>query len=150
METAVPGVTKVVDMLEGPSIDISSTELREWARRGRSLRYLVETAVFDDAAFLQSGEHSTLILFQIDKLESRVSVIPAHGARGRGHVAFAIASDEMQAWRERLQAQHIEIEHEQDWPLGTHSIYFRDPDDNSIELIDRSHYPQVWAKNSKE
>ena len=47
LETAVPGVTKVVDMLEGPSINISSTDLREWARRGRSLNYLVETAVID-------------------------------------------------------------------------------------------------------
>ena len=45
LETAVPGVTQVVDMLEGPSINISSTGLREWARRGRSLNYLVKTAV---------------------------------------------------------------------------------------------------------
>ncbi len=45
LETAVPGVTQVVDMLEGPSINISSTELRAWAKRGRSLTYLVETAV---------------------------------------------------------------------------------------------------------
>ena len=46
LETAVPSVTQVVDMLEGPSISISSTELRDWARRGRSLKYLVKTAVF--------------------------------------------------------------------------------------------------------
>jgi nicotinate-nucleotide adenylyltransferase len=45
LETAVPGVTQVVDMLEGPTLNISSTELREWAKRGRSLTYLVKTAV---------------------------------------------------------------------------------------------------------
>lgn len=45
LETAVPGVTQVVDMLEGPTLNISSTEIREWARRGRSLTYLVKTAV---------------------------------------------------------------------------------------------------------
>ncbi|PID85558.1 MAG: nicotinate (nicotinamide) nucleotide adenylyltransferase [Chloroflexi bacterium] len=45
LETAVPGVTQVVDMLEGPSINISSTGIRAWAKRGRSLNYLVATAV---------------------------------------------------------------------------------------------------------
>ena len=45
LETAVPGVTQVVDILEGPTLNISSTTLRQWARRGRSLRYVVETAV---------------------------------------------------------------------------------------------------------
>ena len=45
LETAVPGVSKVVDMLEGPSINISSTDLRQWVRRERSLNYLVKTAV---------------------------------------------------------------------------------------------------------
>jgi catechol 2,3-dioxygenase-like lactoylglutathione lyase family enzyme len=116
----------------------------------REVLGLVETAVFDDAAFLQTGPDSTLILFQIDKLESRESVIPAHGARGRGHVALAIDSDGMAAWHERLKAHGVDIEHEQDWPLGTYSLYFRDPDENSLELIDSSHYPQVWAKFKKE
>ena len=111
---------------------------------------LVETAVFDDAAFLQIGIDATLILFQIDALETRVSVIPAHGSRGRGHVALAIGPNEMASWRERLQAHSIEVEHEQDWPLGTHSLYFRDPDDNSLELIDNTHYPQLWAKFNRE
>lgn len=116
----------------------------------REVLGLVETAVFDDAAFLQISANDTLILFQIDALETRVSVIPAHGARGRGHVALAIAPDEMAAWRERLQTHGIEIEHEQDWPLGTHSLYFRDPDDNSLELIDNTHYPQLWEKFNRE
>ena len=116
----------------------------------REVLGLVETAVFEDAAFLQIGIDATLILFQIDALETRVSVIPAHGSRGRGHVALAIGPNEMTAWRERLQAHSIEVEHEQDWPLGTHSLYFRDPDDNSLELIDNTHYPQLWAKFNRE
>ena len=110
---------------------------------------LKPTAVFDDACFLQASPDSTLILFEIDALERRVSVIPAHGARGRGHVAFAIPAKEMDSWRERLLAHGVEIEHEQDWPLGTHSLYFRDPDQNSIELIDNTHYAQIWARLEK-
>ncbi|MFN2194989.1 MAG: VOC family protein [Anaerolineales bacterium] len=101
------------------------------------------TARFEDAAFLQTGPDSTLILFDLEKLEHRNSPIPAHGAHGRGHVALAVPAEEMDAWRIRLQSLGVTIEHEQDWPQGTHSIYFRDPDDNSLELIDAQHYPKV-------
>ena len=107
---------------------------------------LLVSADFGDSCFLQTGEHSTLILFDVNALETRVSVIPGHGARGRGHVSLAIPPEEMDAWRTRLQAQGVPIEHEQDWPLGTHSIYFRDPDDNSVELMDATHYRRVWQQ----
>jgi len=101
---------------------------------------------FGDACFLQTGQNSTLILFEIDKLEKRVSIIPGHGARGRGHIAFAIPAAEMDVWRKRLLDHGVAIEHEQDWPLGTHSLYFRDPDENSVELIDAAHYRKTWEK----
>lgn len=101
---------------------------------------------YGSACFLQTGPNSTLILFEIDKLEKRVSLIPGHGARGRGHVAFAIPPEEMDAWRQRLLDHGVAIEHEQDWPLGTHSLYFRDPDENSVELIDSTHYRKTWEK----
>ena len=107
---------------------------------------LPQTAVFDDAVFLQTGPNATLILFDFDKLAGRVSEIPGHGARGQGHIALAIPAQEMDAWRERLHRHHVPIEHEHTWPQGTHSIYFRDPDDNSVELIDQAHYPQIWKK----
>jgi catechol 2,3-dioxygenase-like lactoylglutathione lyase family enzyme len=111
---------------------------------------LPQTAVFDDAVFLQTGLHSTLILFDLVKLGKRDSIIPAHGARGSGHVALAVPAQDMKAWRVRLREHGVAIEHEQTWPQGTHSIYFRDPDHNSIELIDESHYPLVWQRWQKE
>ncbi|MCP4360251.1 MAG: deoxyribose-phosphate aldolase [Chloroflexi bacterium] len=101
---------------------------------------------FDDALFLQTGQNSTLILFDMDKLETRISPIPRHGARGQGHVCLAIPPEQMEAWRERLIQQGVEIEHEQDWSLATHSIYFRDPDGNSLEVMDGRHYQRVWRK----
>lgn len=104
------------------------------------------TASFNDARFLQTGARSTLILFNVEGIEKRTSAIPSHGARGRGHLALAIPPEEMDAWRERLRAHGVEIEHEQDWSLGTHSIYFRDPDQNSLELIDARHYQLVWQR----
>jgi catechol 2,3-dioxygenase-like lactoylglutathione lyase family enzyme len=104
---------------------------------------------FGDACFLQTGEQSTLILFERAALKSRVSIIPHHGSVGAGHVALAIPPEQMDAWRERLIKHGVEIEHEQDWSLGTHSIYFRDPDGNSLELIDGSHYPKTWERISE-
>lgn len=104
------------------------------------------TAAFGEARFLQTGPNSTLILFTIEGIQNRVSVIPAHGARGDQHVALAVPAAEMDVWRERLKAHGVEIEHEQDWSQGTRSIYFRDPDNNSLELIEDRHYPIVWKK----
>lgn len=101
---------------------------------------------FEDASFLQTGEHSTLILFDRAKLKSRQSAIPHHGAEGPGHVAFAVPHESMGAWRQQLSAHGVAVEHEQSWPQGTHSIYFRDPAGNSVELIDSRHYPGAWAR----
>lgn len=104
------------------------------------------TLSFDDSCFLQTGPDSTLILFDVDQLETRHSAIPGHGARGQGHVALAIPAAELDAWRERLEAHGVSIEHEQTWPQGTRSLYFRDPDGNSLELIEAGHYPAVWER----
>lgn len=108
------------------------------------------TAQFKDACFLQTGPDSTLILFDRQKLKQRRSSIPTHGSQGPGHVALAIQPEEMDAWRIRLIQHHVEIEHEQDWPQGTHSIYFRDPEQNSLELIESTHYPHIWANLSAD
>lgn len=107
---------------------------------------LPATLAFDDACFLQTGPNSTLILFELEKLLRRASAIPAHGARGQGHVALAVPPLDLDAWRVHLAAQGVMIEHEQTWPQGTRSIYFRDPDENSVELIENSHYPQIWER----
>lgn len=122
------------------------SDLDRAAQFYRQVLGLPQTARFEDSCFLQTGRDSTLILFDLQKLSSRESVIPAHGAHGRGHVALAVPGEQMAAWRERLQQAGVEIEHEQDWPQGTHSLYFRDPDGNSLELIEARHYPQVWAR----
>lgn len=45
LETAVPGVLSATDWLDGPTVDISSTAIRNWAKQGRSLQILVKTAV---------------------------------------------------------------------------------------------------------
>jgi catechol 2,3-dioxygenase-like lactoylglutathione lyase family enzyme len=112
------------------------------------------TATFGEARFLQTGPDSTLILFDAAGIQRRQSVIPSHGAVGQGHVALAVPVGEIDAWRERLKAHSVAIEHEQTWSLGSRSIYFRDPDANSLELISADHYPmnlrQYLAQETSE
>jgi deoxyribose-phosphate aldolase len=105
---------------------------------------------FEDALFLQTGQNSTLILFELEKLKNRSSVIPPHGAKGAGHVCLAIPPEQLSGWRGRLIQHGVDIEHEQAWSLGTHSIYFRDPDGNSLELMDGRHYRRVWRNLNPE
>ena len=67
--------------------------------------------------------------------------VPAHGARGPGHVAFAIREDEIDAWREHLKCNGVHVEKEVLWPRGGSSLYFRDPAGNSLEVAT----PQIWG-----
>lgn len=68
------------------------------------------------------------------------SALPPHGTSGPGHAAFAVPGEDIELWKHHLAANHIEIEHEIDWPQGGRSIYFRDPAGNSIELAE----PRIW------
>lgn len=90
--------------------------------------------------FLQVGPASMLLIFKPD-----VTLIPhdfpPHGTHGPGHAAMGIAADQLDAWRARLARHQVAIEHETTWPRGGHSLYFRDPAGNSIELIT----PGVWG-----
>ena len=66
--------------------------------------------------------------------ESAKFLVPAHGAVGQGHVAFAMDLQDYDKWKKRLTENGVEIESEVDWPAGGRSIYFRDPAGNSLEL----------------
>lgn len=79
-------------------------------------------------------DEQMLLLFNPAETEKVVGEVPTHGARGAGHVAFAIAEEDVSAWREHLLACGIIIEAEIIWPSGGQSIYFRDPAGNSLEV----------------
>jgi catechol 2,3-dioxygenase-like lactoylglutathione lyase family enzyme len=81
-----------------------------------------------------------LLLFDPWATQQPTGVVPTHGAFGPGHVAFGIAETEIPGWRDHLRQQGVEIETEVSWPNGGHSIYFRDPAGNSVELAT----PQTW------
>lgn len=60
--------------------------------------------------------------------------VPPHGAHGPGHLCFRVAEEALDTWRQRLEAAGIVIEADFHWPNGARSIYFRDPDGNSLEM----------------
>jgi catechol 2,3-dioxygenase-like lactoylglutathione lyase family enzyme len=93
------------------------------------------------------SEESVLLLFNPQHTESgRVVInggaIPLHGTRGAGHVAFRVARNDLEAWREHFRVAGVPVESEVSWPNGAHSIYFRDPAGNSLELAT----PDMWTK----
>lgn len=67
-------------------------------------------------------------------------MVPGHVSTGPAHFAFAIDRADLSTWIERLNTLGIPVESRVDWPLGGHSIYFRDPDGRSVELAT----PGVW------
>jgi catechol 2,3-dioxygenase-like lactoylglutathione lyase family enzyme len=67
-------------------------------------------------------------------------VIPPHGTTGGAHLCFGIPLGELAAWEAHLTAQDIPIESRIVWPRGSTSLYFRDPDGNSLEVAT----PGLW------
>ena len=86
--------------------------------------------------FLRAGR-DMLLLF--DAAASREpGGVPAHGAEGPGHVALDVPdAAALDSWRAHLAEAGVAVEHEQEWPSGGLSLYFRDPSGNSVELITR-------------
>lgn len=60
--------------------------------------------------------------------------IPGHDGAGRLHLALAIASEDVEPWRQQLAEKNIEIISFLGWVNGGQSIYIRDPDGHLIEL----------------
>lgn len=90
------------------------------------------------------GPGSVLLLFRQGTTSQPAptpgGVIPAHDGSGWLHFAFAVAAEAFDAWRGHLQRHDVAIESEVSWPRGGRSIYFRDPEQNLVELAT----PGLW------
>jgi catechol 2,3-dioxygenase-like lactoylglutathione lyase family enzyme len=86
-------------------------------------------------------ESGVLLVFDPDKSGQRGRSVPAHGAHGPGHVAFAVGAEDLDAWRAHFEKHGVEIETEVEWKAGGVSLYIRDPADNSVELAP----PTLWG-----
>ncbi len=101
---------------------------------------------FNDARLvaLDAGGATVLLLFARGEsrtgAQSSGGTIPGHDASGPAHVAFAVDADELDAWESRLATAKVAIESRVGWDRGGRSIYFRDPEGHSVELVT----PGVW------
>jgi catechol 2,3-dioxygenase-like lactoylglutathione lyase family enzyme len=92
---------------------------------------------------IDAGEGTVLLLFQrgaAGDLETPGGVIPGHDSGGPGHLAFAIDAGALADWESRLDALGIAIESRVTWERGGVSLYFRDPDNRSVEIVT----PGIW------
>ncbi len=69
--------------------------------------------------------------------------VPPHGAKGPGHVCFAVAADDIDPLLASLGAQGVDVESDFRWPHGPRSVYVRDPFGNSIEFAE----PTLWDRS---
>lgn len=85
-------------------------------------------------AALQVGSGSSVLLLFRAEITRTGGELPAHGTSGAGHVAFRVEPSELTAWRQKLEQHQVAIEKEFAFGSQPVSIYFRDPDGNSLEL----------------
>ena len=102
---------------------------------------LRRVAAWGDGTALRCGP-GVLLLFDRAKLAERDEPIADHGSEGPGHVCLLAPEGAYEDWKARLAAASVEIAHEQEWPKGGQSLYFRDPAENLVEIADRDIWPR--------
>lgn len=94
---------------------------------------------------LDAGTGTVLLVFRrgatVSGLGTSGGWIPPHDGQGPVHLAFAIATEALDAWELRLQECGVAIESKVRWDRGGQSLYFRDPAGHSVELAT----PGTWA-----
>ena len=93
---------------------------------------------------MDAGEGTVLLLFRRGAtaagFEFAGGRIPPHDGSGPSHLALGIEVAEVGAWERRLEAHGVAIESRVRWGRGGQSLYVRDPDGYSLELVT----PGTW------
>jgi catechol 2,3-dioxygenase-like lactoylglutathione lyase family enzyme len=93
---------------------------------------------------MDAGAGTVLLLFRRGATNEGLAFpggwIPPHDGSGPLHVAFAIGAAELETWEARLTDLGIAVESRVQWERGGHSLYLRDPDGHSVELVT----PGTW------
>lgn len=68
---------------------------------------------------------------------------PAHYGEGKQHMAFGVAQEDYEAWKNRFISLGITITHEHTWSSQLKSFYFDDPDGNVLEVVPN----ELWDRD---
>lgn len=94
---------------------------------------------------LDAGGATVLLLFRRGATAAGAEFpggrIPPHDSAGPAHVAFAVGAEALEGWERRLTERGVAVESRVRWERGGRSLYFRDPDRHSVELVT----PGTWA-----
>ena len=136
-----PPAPPLARFLESAMYVADRARARDWYAATFGARILLDTPRI---VALDVAGQSVLLLFRHgasgEALRTDGGVVPGHGATGVQHLAFAIAADDLDRWRRHLQALGLPVESEVTWPRGGTSLYLRDPDGHSLELLT----PGLW------
>jgi catechol 2,3-dioxygenase-like lactoylglutathione lyase family enzyme len=83
--------------------------------------------------FFRAG--SSVLLCFIAGATQNGNSLPSHSAVGNIHLAFEVNKEDYHLWKEKVEKNNIEIIQEQSWKNGLKSFYFRDPDNNLLEIV---------------
>ena len=94
---------------------------------------------------MDAGDSTVLLLFLRGATRQGLTFpggyIPPHDGAGPLHIAFGVAAGEFESWDAALAGRGVEVEGRVKWDRGGRSLYFRDPDGHSVELVT----PGTWA-----
>lgn len=120
------------------------TRAEDFFGRVLGLKTLVAT---ERLAAFDAGAGGVLLVFPQGGATSDVTTdagtIPGHDGGGPLHMAFAIAAEAYDDWRQHLIREGVTIRAEMTWPRGGRSLYFNDPDGHVLELAT----PGLWAND---
>ncbi|AHM61215.1 lactoylglutathione lyase-like lyase [Flammeovirgaceae bacterium 311] len=91
--------------------------------------------------FFRAGS-SVLLCFIAEKSKESTH-LPPHWATGKQHIAFQVAVDAYEAYKQKIKELGIAITHEELWPNGLESFYFEDPDGHVLEVVPEG----LWEKS---
>ena len=92
------------------------------------IHYLPEKHVF-----FRVGS-SVLLCFNPDDSKLKTSP-PPHFAEGNQHFAFEVTADDYEKCKEKIKGFGIEIIDTLVWKSGQESFYFKDPENNVLEIV---------------
>ncbi len=93
---------------------------------------------------LDAGAGTVLLLFRrgatAQGLDFPGGRIPPHDGRGPAHFALGVSAADLEGWAAYLESVGVPVESRVRWSRGGRSLYFRDTEGHSVELVT----PGTW------